>query len=420
MKKLSILVAVLMIVMMSVSVSAQTKIVVGAFPDADRALTALLPLFNEVYPDIEVEIQSLGFDDHHTALVNSIAAGAPLPDVVMVEVDWIARITSSAGFDDLLQAPYNAGQYKDQMIPFKWEQGTTTDGRLVAFPKDIAPATVFYRKDIFKAAGLPSEPEEVQELFATWETFIEAARQLTRDTTGDGNPDHWMIADAAEIVQVMRRADSEGFFNEQGQPIVNRPSLVRALSLAKQVREEGLDARIGSWTTEWYEAISRGTTAVLVSGAWMGGHIQGWIAPDTAGLWGAVHLPENMYANYGGSFLTIPSAGTNKEAAWKFIEFATTRVESQIHMFQSSNIFPTLIEAQQHEIMDSEVAFYDNQKVYSLWIDAAEGTPGIRVNRFDTVANELFGQAITAVLQEGADPKQALDDANAQISRRAR
>jgi len=80
----------------------------------------------------------------------------------MVEVGWIARITSSAGFEDLLQPPYNAGQYKDMIIPFKWTQGLTTDGRLVAMPKDIAPATVFYRKDIFEAAGLPSEPEEVQ------------------------------------------------------------------------------------------------------------------------------------------------------------------------------------------------------------------------------------------------------------------
>jgi len=29
------------------------------------------------YPDIEVEIISLGIDDHHTSIVNSIAAGAP-------------------------------------------------------------------------------------------------------------------------------------------------------------------------------------------------------------------------------------------------------------------------------------------------------------------------------------------------------
>lgn len=421
MKKLGVsLLVLVLVVVLTGSVLAKTKIVVGAFPDADRALQLLLDDFHALHPDIEAEIQSLGFDDHHVSIVNAIAAGAELPDVVMVEVDWIARITTSAGFEDLLQPPYNAGQYKDQIIPFKWTQGTTTDGRLVAMPKDIAPATVFYRKDIFEAAGLPYEVDDVQELFSTWEGFLDAARVLTRDTDGDGEADHWMIADAGEIVQVMRRADAEGFFDENNNPILNRPNLVRALTLAKQIRDEGLDAKIGSWSTEWYEAIKRGTTAVLMSGAWMGGHIQGWIAPDTAGLWGAVHLPENMYANYGGSFMTIPSAGKNKEAAWEFVKFATTRVESQLHMFQSSNIFPALVAAQSDPIMDTKVEFYGGQQVYRLWIEAAEHTPGVRTNRFDTVANELFGQAISEVLQEGADPQTALDEANAQTKRRAR
>lgn len=421
MKRLSIsMLALVLVIALTGSVMAKTKITVGAFPDADRALELLLPEFNVAHPDIEVEIQSLGIDDHHISIVNSIAAGAELPDVVMVEVGWVARITSSAGFEDLLQPPYNAEQYRDLIIPFKWTQGTTTDGRLVAMPKDIAPATIFYRKDIFEEAGLPYEVADVQELFKTWDGFIDVARALKRDTDGDGHPDHWMLADAGEIVQIMRRADSQGFFDDAGNPILNRPNLVRALKIAKQIRDEGLDAKIGAWSTEWTEAISRGTTAVLMHGAWMGGHIQGWIAPDTKGLWGAVQLPEEMFANDGGSFLSIPSDGKNKDAAWEFVKFVTTRVESQLHMFESSNIFPALLEAQKDSIMDSEVEFFGGQKVYRLWIEAAEKAPGVRTNRFDAVADELFGQAISDVLQEGADPETALDEANAQTMRRAR
>lgn len=421
MKKLSVFfVVVALAIVLTGTAFAKTKITVGAFPDADRAMELLLPQFHAEYPDIEVEIISLGIDDHHTSIVNSIAAGAPLPDVVMVEVGWIARITSSAGFEDLLQPPYNAGQYKDMIIPFKWTQGLTTDGRLVAMPKDIAPATVFYRKDIFEAAGLPSEPEEVQKLFSSWEGFVDVARQLKRDTDGDGHPDHWMLADAGEIVGIMRRADSAGFFDENGEPIINRPYLVRALTIAKQIRDEGLDAKIGAWSTEWTEAIARGTTAVLMHGAWMGGHLQGWIAPDTAGLWRAVHLPENMFANDGGFFLCIPSDGKNKEAAWEFVKFITTRKESQLHMFQSSNIFPAILAAQEDPIYDEEVAFFGGQQVYRLWIEAARQAPGAPVNRFDAVAQEMLDQAVAEVLQEGADPQTALDNANEQVRRRAR
>ena len=421
MRKLGISLLVLVLALgLGGSALAKTKITVGAFPDADRALGLLLDDFHAAYPDIEVEIQSLGIDDHHASIVNSIAAGAELPDVVMIEVGWIARITSAAGFEDLLQPPYNAGQYKDLIVPFKWTQGTTSDGRLVAMPKDIAPASIFYHKDIFAEAGLPTEVDEVQELFATWEGFIDVGRALKRDTDGDGHPDHWMIADAGEIAQIMRRADSEGFFDDDGNPIVDRPNLLRALNISKQIRDEGLDARIGAWSTEWTEAISRGTTAMLIHGAWMGGHIQGWIAPDTAGLWGVVNLPEDMFANDGGSFLAIPSAGKNKDAAWTFIEYVTTREEAQLHMFESSNIFPALIGAQDDPLMDNEVEFFDGQQVYRLWIEAANKAPGVRTNRFDPVAQELFDQAVSEVLQEGVDPETALKNANEQIRRRAR
>ncbi len=421
MKRSFLLVLTLLLVaVLSVGVLAQTKITVGAFPDADRALQLLLPAFHELYPDILVEIQSLGFDDHHTAMINSMAAGADLPDVVMVEIDYIARFTTMGAFVNLLEQPYNAGRYAEDFIPYKWAQGHTTDGRLMAMPKDIAPASVFYRRDIFEAAGLPSTPEEVQKLLSTWEGFIETGKILTRDASGDGRIDHWMLADAGELAHVIRRADHLGFFDEQGQPIVNRESLVYGVTIAQQARQAGLDARIGSWTTEWYEAIRRGTTATVVSGAWMGGHIRGWIAPETEGLWGVVSLPDSMYANYGGSFLAIPESSKNKDAAWKFIEFVTTKTESQVHMFNSSNIFPALIEAASDEVMDYEDPFFAGQKVRLLWVDVANKIPSVRVNRFDTVANELFGQALTAVLQEGADPRGALEDANAQIRRRAR
>ena len=127
-----------------------------------------------------------------------------------------------------------------------------------------------------------------------------------------------------------------------------------------------------------------------------------------------------MFANDGGSFLCIPSDGKNKEAAWEFVKFITTRKESQLHMFQSSNIFPAILAAQEDPIYDEEVAFFGGQQVYRLWIEAARQAPGAPVNRFDAVAQEMLDQAVAEVLQEGADPQTALDNANEQVRRRAR
>ncbi len=399
---------------------AQTKITFATWPAVDESIERMLPMFNELYPDIEVEVISAGFGDHHTALINDLAAGAPLPDVSMIEIGYIGRFTASGGFVDLLQEPFNAGQFEELIVPYKWAQGTTDDGRLIAMPKDIAPASVFYRRDKFEAAGLPTEPEEVEALFSTWEGFLEVSRQLTRDTTGDGNIDHWAMANASEIATFFLNSDAVRYFDEDGRPVLNRPHLVEGLSLAKQFREEGLDARIGAWSTEWYEAIERGTTAMLLTGAWMGGHIRGWMAPDTGGLWGITHLPGGIYANMGGSFMAIPESSQNKEAAWKLIEFIATSPEAQLFLFEDGDIFPALLGTYDDEVFEAEIDFYAGQQARLTWIEAALNVPSVSINRFDPIADELFGQAVTMVLQEGADPQRALDDANAQLQRRAR
>ena len=78
MKKLSVFfVVVALAIVLTGTAFAKTKITVGAFPDADRAMELLLPQFHAEYPDIEVEIISLGIDDHHTLSLTQLPQGLP-------------------------------------------------------------------------------------------------------------------------------------------------------------------------------------------------------------------------------------------------------------------------------------------------------------------------------------------------------
>ncbi len=396
----------------------QYSITVATFPHVDEAVKSLLPRFNEDYPNIEVEVLSQGFEDHHTAMMTDLAAGEPLPDVVLLEISFIAQFSRAGGFRDLLVEPFNAGQYEDIFVPYKWAQPMTPDGRLVAMPKDIAPASIFYRRDIFEDAGLPSEPEEVAELMTTWEDWLDVARQLTRDTTGDGEPDHWAVAHAGEVANMFVEAHDEGWFDEDGNPNLTNPQFVEGLEMARRIREEGLDADIGAWSTEWFEAIERGTTAMLMHGAWMGGHIRTWMAPETAGNWGVAHLPDGMHANDGGSFFGIPETAEYPEASWEFIKWYTTQADVQAEMFVNNDIFPAVLEAFDDPAFDEPIDFYGGQRARQLWIEVAQNVPDVRVHPSDPIADELFGQAVEEVLLEGRDPLEALEDANEQVRRR--
>ena len=53
-------------------------------------------------------------------------------------------------------------------------------------------------------------------------------------------------------------------------------------------------------------------------GAWLGGHLASWLAPDTKGQWRSAQLPAGAFASWGGSFYAIPKAA-NKAMAWEFV-----------------------------------------------------------------------------------------------------
>ncbi|MCB0146576.1 MAG: extracellular solute-binding protein, partial [Caldilineaceae bacterium] len=171
----------------------QTTITVWGWPAADVAYESFIADFEAANPDIKLDIQMMPTAEEHDKLLASLAAGAGAPDVAMIEINYIDKFVAKGGLVDLLQEPYNAGKYKDEMVPYKWMQASSPDGRLVAFPWDIGPATFFYRRDLFEQAGLPSDPESVAELTSTWPGFLDVAKKLT-------NPDEqrWAMGSASD------------------------------------------------------------------------------------------------------------------------------------------------------------------------------------------------------------------------------
>lgn len=70
-----------------------------------------------------------------------------------------------------------AGDIEDQYLPWKWKQGVTPSGQMIGFPMDTGPTALFYREDLFKEAGLPSDPEDVTRQINSWDAYADAGEQ---------------------------------------------------------------------------------------------------------------------------------------------------------------------------------------------------------------------------------------------------
>jgi multiple sugar transport system substrate-binding protein len=155
-------------------------------------------------------------------------------------------------------------------------------------------------------------------------------------------------------------------------------------------------------------------------GAWLGGHLSNWLAPNTAGLWRSTVLPERTATSWGGTFYAIPKQAQNKELAWDLITHLTLNRQQQQQAFEKFNAFPALLEAQSGPFFEQPVPFLGGQKARMEWKNTASQIKPTRVFKHDAIAEEIVNAELDLVLLKGKSIEQALKDAHSQIQRRAR
>jgi multiple sugar transport system substrate-binding protein len=392
---------------------AQTVLTVAAYPAVDEIIKSALPEWQKKHPQVQVKVVGREYADHHTAMTTALAASSGLPDVMTIEYGYLGRFSQSGGLENLAAEPYRADLKAEQFVSFAWQQGQHDRLGQTAIPTDIGPGALFYRQDIVQKAQVKTE-----QLSARWEDLIEAGKQI-KARTGV-----YLVAHARDIKDIVIRSSlgaGEGiYYNEQGQSVVGTaPRFKRAFELASLVRQQGLDAKVNAWSNEWGESLKRGNVAVQMMGAWLGGHLQNWLAPDSTGKWRSGRLPEGVATSWGGTFYAIPKKAGNKALAWDLIQHLTLNKAQQQAAFQKFNAFPALKEAQSGSYFDQPVDYLGGQKARGDWKDAAQKIVPTKVFRNDPIAEEIVNAELDLVLTKGKSIEQALADAHRLIQRRA-
>ncbi|MBT9500399.1 MAG: extracellular solute-binding protein [Burkholderiaceae bacterium] len=392
----------------------RTVLQLAAFPLVDEIARAALPAWRQLHPEVDIQIVSRQYADHHTAMTTALSTSSLLPDVMALESSFVGRFAQGGGLEDLAQPRYDIGRFRSRLVPYAYDQALGRNGAVVAVPTDIGPGTMLYRQDIVTRAGV--DPED---LTRSWASYI-AAGQLIKRSTGA-----YLIAHVSEIKDILLRTGiqpGEGmYFDRESRVLVQSERFVRAFEVALQVRRLGLDARVNAWSNEWAEGFKRGSLATELGGAWLVGQLSNWVAPQTAGLWRAAQLPEGANAGYGGAFYAMPrrAAPERKVLAWQFIQLMTLDRERQLAAFKTHDAFPALLETHEDAFFDEPVAFLGGQKARLLWRVAARRISAARVHKQNGFADEVVGSELDQVLKRGKAIRAALQDAARLLERRA-
>lgn len=387
---------------------------VAAFPLVDVIAQDLLKSWAPGHPGLRTRVISRQYDDHHTAMTTALSTSGHLPDVIALETSYLGRFSLGSGLEDLSAPAFGAERFRDRFVPFAIDTARNRQGAIVAMPSDIGPGSLFYRVDLLAQAGLKEA-----DLTRSWESYVEAGVQLKARTGA------YLIGDVRLLKDIIVRAGTppgEGqFFDNQGRAQVTSPRFARAFELARQVRRQGLDARVEVWFNDWAEMLKRGRLATEMSGGWMAGQMANWVAPGTAGKWRVAQLPENTFCSYGGTYYAIPrrSAPERKQLAWQLIQALTLDRQRQLDAFRSQDAFPALLAAQEDAFFDQPVPFLGGQHARVLWREAARRIPVVKMHKQHKFADEVVNAELDNVLEYGKPIPKALEDAQALLIHRA-
>jgi cellobiose transport system substrate-binding protein len=352
------------------------------------------------FPDITFKPTQVGgaFKDK---LVTTITSRQFMPDITGLKGEDIAYFMAQAGqFHDLNDL--GADKLKSQYLEWKWKQGSTTDGKLIGFPIDIGPTGLFYREDIFKKAGLPTEVADVTAAAATWDSYFELGTKLKK------LPNTYLISEAVEVFDMAVGQTTKRFADADKKFIGDQDHIRTAWDLATKAVKLGISFKVKSGGQDANAAMVQGSLPAKLGAAWVALDIKS-AAEKTSGKWRVAAMPGGP-ANQGGSFLAIPKSSKAPKKAFEIITWLLN-VENQGRGYTDSALFPSAPAAYKLPALTGPDEFFGGQVTIDVFGPAAEKIPVAYESQYDSVLREPFTTELSNVETKGKDPEAAWKDA---------
>lgn len=368
---------------------------------------SLFAEYEKQHPDIDLVGRVADFDTHHRKLATQLAGGRGAADVVAIEEQYLPRFRQSKDkFVNL--ADFGAHNLRGQWTPWKWEQGVTEDGRFVmGLGTDMGSLGMCYRRDLFAAAGLPTERTEVARLWPTWEAFAGVADRFSAAT-----PEAKFSDSAGTVYTAILNQARENFFSKADDSLIagTNPNVRRAFDIAGRIGAKGQTANVTTFTQPWNVAIKQGSFATTTCPAWMLAQIKDAGGPENAGKWDVTTVPGNS-GNWGGSFLTVPAQGKQPKEAYEVARWLTAP-EQQKKLFLRAGILPSEPAVYQDpEVMATTDPYFSDAPVGQIYASSANNVrPNYRGLK-DAEVRPKFGQALGRVEDGDQTVEQAWGEA---------
>ncbi|MEU7980211.1 extracellular solute-binding protein [Micromonospora sp. NPDC049081] len=365
------------------------------------------------HPGIKIVERGTGgnLDEYSPKLTQWLAAGKGAGDVVAIEEGLLVEYKANPqNFVNLLD--HGAADLKGNFLEWKWNGGLTADGKqLIGLGTDVGGMAICYRKDLFAAAGLPTDREAVSKLWPTWQDYVRVGEQFKARNTGAAFLDAATNTFNTILLQTAGNTTGYSYYDTADKLVVDsNPAVRQAYDTTVDIIDSGLSGRYGAWSEEWVSAFKQAKFATIACPAWMTGVIEGNAGPDAKGKWDIAQVPGSG-GNWGGSYLAVPKQSRHQAEAIELAKFLTS-AKGQIGAFQEKGPLPSSPQAlDDPAVVGSTNAYFSDAPVGKIFAAGAKSLKPVYMGPKNQAVRTEVENAVRTVELGQRNPAQGWTDA---------
>lgn len=389
-----------------------------------QTMAELKSEFEDLYPQYQVEIQTVSWKSLQEKTLWAVAANSNVPDIIVGSSEWVGGLANNGALEILdnhfdegffqRYYPLTLGTYKFPEID-RDRPGWKGKLRQYGIPFDLDLMMVFYREDIIRPylqrLLLDEFPDD-------WESFSDLGTLIYSDAMTSNTTLNLTYLDPEDPVP-MRMA----FLPSAGETLFNSSYTQVNLGSEKTLDAFQFFSRlINNGTARPWNRATQGDPIELIRSDKIAANITGpWYCkvleervPQQAGKWRvtlfprqAPHLPTS---GIGGSCLVIPYNAPNKPGAVALARYMSTDQFAMAY-FKRVGSPPPLIEVWRNPVFEDSLPYFGGQKVYQTVKKALMESKPLELMPNAEIVRDHVRWALYQISMKNGDAKEILQTA---------
>jgi multiple sugar transport system substrate-binding protein len=281
----------------------------------DPTMQKMAKDFHKLHPNITIQFQNGNADNMSQKLTTQIAGGNP-PDVAFVNASDTSDFASRGALVNLDNYISRSSVVKPDDYVEAFKTFVTWNNHLWGLPIDGESTGLFYRKDLFAAAGITHAP-------TTWDEFQADAAKLTDKSKKQYGYEIFAPEAAYYWYPWLYQAGGDLLSSDGKSVVFDSPEAQKAAEFYVGLAKYSPPDYLNSNSYDGRVAFAQGQVAMYMAGSWFAGTMDSEY-PKIHDKWTAAKLPDGpagCKTTIAGDSL-IELAGTkNPDAAWLWIEY---------------------------------------------------------------------------------------------------